>query len=264
MSKKDIKKEYLRKRKALMHKQEQLITRHCEPCALRTKNNSNDECSSCKVLAQLQQIGDELNDLSNEKRAQIEKVERGEIVKMLTVERYKQLKAAEVSDKKIMQEFGFHNTAFNTWKRENGLIAKKEDGPQGPPYKHISATEEGSKRTPAKNSTAQTISEQEYSKLKADNLMLLESLEAARSDLLQHKQAMKELEITMKDMQDELQGELYEKQSLLDDLEAARRGTVYWEDKYNESKKELDRIGRLKQLNELLMREWISLNAHSS
>lgn len=125
-------KEFARKRLQLVQRQDQLAELNCKSCTHRTKNNSNGECEGCSVFKQLQEIGVKLQNISASWK------ERKQAMS-LTVQRYKELKEQGLSDKKIKQQYGIHNTAFTEWKRENGLLneTKKASAPTQPKEKPV-------------------------------------------------------------------------------------------------------------------------------
>lgn len=119
-------------RKEIVRRINYLLDHKCEPCPIRPKHlvgKTFDEtiCETCDVHKELRWLGDMLDEISRETRA--EKIRKAiNNKKELNVSLYVKLSEQGIYDKDIAKAFGISKFSLSIWKKQHKKIIDKMRG----------------------------------------------------------------------------------------------------------------------------------------
>ncbi|MEK3995658.1 hypothetical protein MKY29_12955 [Psychrobacillus sp. FSL K6-2365] len=205
---------------------------------------------------------------SNESRGKSAEVKKKPLIKTeLTVEKFKELKAAYVNDKTIMKDFGMNASQLNAWKKANGVIGMSIPKGAGALVKKVQEKEATVVTTAIDYQAELNIALRQIKALESDieSYKLQSTSLREKEDMLQKKGSALQSQIErnsqlMLQSADAQKGEREARQELIDYQDEYRKLEVDYRNQSTEMaryKTMLDRLKHTEQINVWLMKQHI-------
>ena len=108
------------KRIEILDKIEKLNLQRCDQCTRHADSNGNNSMCSCPAAVEVRKLGKELMQ-TTPRRVVVEIMAIKDAT--LTVDSYKRLKQAGITDQRIAKHFDMGKSTLGRWKKDNDLLS---------------------------------------------------------------------------------------------------------------------------------------------